>query len=189
MYAAGFLASELDCSFFPVLKFGPAKPTLSSQRVADPPGSVVPLTLFRGGIVDQRAVHDGLRPVATVVPDPVVTNAGYHEEARGDPLVEDVGRWTLLREKGGGARFRVWDGLHRQIGAGIVGEKASPCSAFRRTRVPGEDRDRRLERWLRCSGSRIAAIRVARESERGNEGQSQGEGQAVHAHEMISGFI
>ena len=53
---------------------------LVGQRVAYPSYHGIPLPLFRGGIVDQNAIHMAGGPVATVVPDPVVPDTGYYKE-------------------------------------------------------------------------------------------------------------
>jgi len=72
---------------------------LVSQREANPGYDRIPLALFRGGIIDQHAVHVSIRPVAAVVPDPVVANAGHGEEAWGYPFVLDASRRSRLGEK------------------------------------------------------------------------------------------
>ena len=70
--------------------------------MTDPCNYVVPLALFSRGIIDQHAVQGGLRPVAPVVPDSILANAGHHKEARGDPFVDDASRRPLPGEEGRG---------------------------------------------------------------------------------------
>src|SRR5206468_4808938 len=69
-----------------------ARRPLVRQRMAYPCDHVVPLAFFRGGIIDQYAVHGAVAAVAAVVPDPVLADAGHDKEIRRDPLVNDAGR-------------------------------------------------------------------------------------------------
>ena len=86
-------------------------------------------------------------------------------------------------------RCRDWARTAREIGPLIVGEEAPPCSAFGRSGISREDRDRHLDAG---SGARYRVsppFCFARKRKRGNEGQSEGGGQSARAHETISGSI
>ena len=63
---------------------------LTSKRVTDPRDYAVPLSLFRGGIINEHAVHGTARPIAAILPDAVLADAGHDEEIRCDPLVDDA---------------------------------------------------------------------------------------------------
>jgi len=76
---------------FPV-KFG----ALTPKRVAYPRDNAVPRSLFRSRMIDQHAVHGAVRPVAPVIPDAIVANAGHDEEIRRHPFVDDAGRRPFL---------------------------------------------------------------------------------------------
>jgi len=146
VHTAGFLAREPNCSFFPFSDLSCEARVLTPQGAAYPCDHAVPLALFRSRIIDQHAVHGAVRPVAAVVPDAVVANAGHDEEIRRHPLIDDAGRRAFLRQEyGGGIVVGIGHKLHRQIGTVIVGEKAPPYSAFRRAGIACEDRDRHLD--------------------------------------------
>ena len=67
-----------------------ASAELTSECVTDPRDYAVPLPLFRGGIINEHAVHGTARPIAAIVPDAVLADAGHDEEIRCDPLVDDA---------------------------------------------------------------------------------------------------
>ena len=70
-----------------------------SERQADPCDDRIPLTVFRGWIIDQDAVHVFVGSIAAVVPSPAISNARYCEETWRDPLVLDLGgRMTVCVE-------------------------------------------------------------------------------------------
>src|ERR1041384_8867464 len=73
-----------------------ASAELTSECVTDPRDYAVPLPLFRGGIINEHAVHGTARPIATIVPNAVLADARDDEEMRCDPLVDDARRRAFL---------------------------------------------------------------------------------------------
>src|SRR4051794_19717590 len=65
---------------------------VTSECVTDPRDYAVPFPLFRGGIINEHAVHGTARPVAAIVPNAALADAGDDEEMRCDSLVDDARR-------------------------------------------------------------------------------------------------
>jgi len=161
---------------------------LTSKRVTDPRDYAVPLSLFRGGIINEHAVHGTARPIAAIVPDAVLADAGHDEEIRCDPLVDDAWRRVFLgQERGGCIVVGIGHVLHREIGPLIVGEEAPPCSAFRRSGIPREDCDGHLDAGSGARDRVSPPFRICRMRKRRNEDQGEGARQTVRAHRTISG--
>lgn len=74
-----------------------ASVVLSAQAAAYPRNNAVPLTLLGSRIIHHDAVDESSSEVAAVVPNEILAEAGYGKKPWGDPLVDDVGRWVLLR--------------------------------------------------------------------------------------------
>src|SRR2546430_2463806 len=165
---------------------------LASQCVAYPGDHAVPLAFFRGGIIDQYAIYGAAAAVAAVVPDPVLANAGHGKEIRCDPLVDDAGRRLHLgQERRGRIVPGIGNGLHRQVGAAVFGEKPPPGSAFGRSGVAGEDRDWHVDAGPGARDRVSPPFGVAGKGERGSEDPDDGEGsgQAVRTHGTVSDWI
>ena len=74
---------------------------LFAEREADPSDYGIPLTFFRGGIIDQHAIHVFIHPVAAIVPGAPIANARHREETWGYPFVLNTsGRPPLRKESG-----------------------------------------------------------------------------------------
>ena len=74
---------------------------LVAEREADPSDDAIPLTFFRGGIIDQNAIHVFVHPVAAVVPGSSIANARYREETWCYPFVLNPSGRPPLRKEGG----------------------------------------------------------------------------------------
>src|SRR5206468_7766218 len=84
----------------------------------------------------------------------------------------------------------VGNGLFRQIGATVFGEKPSPGSAFRWSGVAGEDRDRHVDAGPGAWDHVSLPFRLAGKGERWKDDQQdESSRQARRAHGTISGSI
>ena len=143
--------------------------------MAYPDDYAVPTKLFCGWIVDQHAVHDAVAAIAAVVPDPILTNAGHHKKVGRDPSVNDAGRRPLLGQECGRRIVRgIGNGLHSEIRAVVVREKAPPCAALRGSRISAENRGRYVDAGSRARDHVAAPFRVAGIGNRRSEDQSAG---------------
>ena len=85
---------------------------------------------------DRNAIHEFFGPIASVVPGPAISNAGYCEEARSDPFVLDPGGGCRFARKVAGesfsglgtnctVRFARWSGVKKRRPAPPSGGPAS----------------------------------------------------------------
>jgi hypothetical protein len=81
---------------------------LVAEREADPSDDGIPIAFFRGGIVDQNAIHVFVHPVAAVIPGATIANARHREETWCYPFVLDPsGRPPLCKKSGRRVILRV----------------------------------------------------------------------------------
>src|SRR3954454_13400501 len=95
------LAQGADISTRSPTNFLAERGLLVSERQADPSDDGIPLTVFRGWIIYQDAIHVFVGPVTAVVPRSPIANAGHCEETWRHPLVLNTRRWMLLCKKSG----------------------------------------------------------------------------------------
>src|SRR3954451_9912093 len=144
----------------------------AAQRVADSRHDGVPLTLLGRRIIDQDAMHVVAGEIAAVVPDLVPPDAGDHEEARRNALVDDI-RGRFLSGKEGSRRDAViWNCLHRQVCAAIARAKLR-AKAVRPARLLAEYRGGDLNRGPRLGDPVTAPARGLGSSGRRTEHENK----------------
>ena len=73
---------------------------LVAEREADPSDDSIPLTFFRGGIIDQNAIHVFVHPVAAVVPGGRYQDlGGAFGQRRRDRTKLSRWCWRVLQER------------------------------------------------------------------------------------------
>jgi hypothetical protein len=85
--------------------------------MTDARDDIIPPAFFSGGIVNQYAVDEAIREIASVVKYLVALKAGHDEKLRGNSSVGDIGGRPLVSQEYGGRNpARVGQGLHGEIG-------------------------------------------------------------------------
>lgn len=91
-----------------------ASQSLATKGKADACDDIIPVLFLGSRIVDEHAVNEALREIATVVPDLIALVARYGKEPGGNSLVLNIARRVFFREESGGrVLFGVEHGLNR----------------------------------------------------------------------------